>query len=375
MNRIWRASKRLKRMKIMRGGSTLAVLCFVFSILLIGEQSQAAPTLRIAIAPFAGEQGVRPASAWSIAKTLAIRLSDRSIERLLGPGDIAAVPVFEPRASEVRRWAYNGAVDTIVVGRVFFENQARKAGPRVIEIILRSGHSGAEISRHDVVVPDADNLDRSIKVLADAILEDLGHVEPVKEDIPMGAPAAADSGNAISTGDLDGDVDLSGNDSSDNDSSGSGLDVVLSNSDFRDEAPIEIKADEAEIISRPEGRKLIFQRNVSVRQDNVTLRSDRLEASYLKGESEPRELIAEGQVQIVQNDRHAKCDRAVYLREANRLTCSGRAELMQGCDIIRGRLIEFDLAGDQARVEGAASIVIQPKEKEPTTCTKSRGQM
>ena len=170
---------------------------------------------------------------------------------------------------------------------------------------------------------------------------------------------------AAPTGDLEGEGD----------SSGSGLDLVLSNSDFRDESPIQIKADEAEIINRPEGRRLIFQRNVLVRQDNVTLRSDRLEASYLKGESEPNELIAEGQVQIVQNDRRAKCDRAVYLREASRLTCTGRAELMQGCDIIRGRLIEFDLAGDQARVEGAASIVIQPKEKEPTTCTKSRGQM
>ncbi len=111
----------------------------------------------------------------------------------------------------------------------------------------------------------------------------------------------------------------------------------------------------------------------------MILRSDRLEAAYTKGESEPHELIAEGKVQIVQNDRRAKCDRAIYQREANRLICSGHAELVQGCDIIRGESIEFDLAGEQARVEGAASIVIQSRENEneseATPCETNRGQM
>jgi lipopolysaccharide transport protein LptA len=158
-------------------------------------------------------------------------------------------------------------------------------------------------------------------------------------------------------------------------SSGGALDVALSKSKFRSDTPIEIKADEAEIINRDEGRQLIFKRNVWVRQDNVTLRSDWLEATYRKGESEPRELIAEGDVRIVQDDRRAKCDRAIYQRELNRLTCSGRAELVQGCDMIRGASIEFDLAGDRARVEGAASIVIQPKGNTSTTCTTKRGQM
>ena len=100
---------------------------------------------------------------------------------------------------------------------------------------------------------------------------------------------------------------------------------------------------------------------------NVTLRSDRLGASYRKGESEPRELVADGSVQIVQDDRRAKCDHALYVRESNRLTCRGRAELVQGCDVVRGESIEFDLAGEQARVEGAASIVIQPEEADAAT--------
>jgi lipopolysaccharide transport protein LptA len=154
-----------------------------------------------------------------------------------------------------------------------------------------------------------------------------------------------------------------------------GLDVAFSDSKFRSDTPIEIKADEAEIIDRDEGRHLIFRRNVWVRQDSVTLRSDRLEAFYAKGESEPRELIAEGNVKVDQHDRHAKCHRAIYLRDENRLTCIGRAELVQGCDIIRGDSIEFDLAGDQARVQGAASIVIQPEDAAPSACTDRRESM
>jgi lipopolysaccharide transport protein LptA len=352
-------------MKIARIAVRLAGLVLVLSIISIGGQVYAATTLRIAVAPFAGEQGTGEESALSVANALAARLSHSSIERLIAPGDFVARSVFEPRASEVRRWAYNSAVDTIVVGRVFKQNGTGQDAPRVVETVIRSGHSGAELSRHDVVVPNAGDLDRSVEELAAAILEGLGHVEPAADDLELETSAPAVSANAAADRPPEGELG----------SSERGLDVALSESGFRGDAPIEIKADEAEIINHNGGRKLIFRRNVWVRQGNVTLRSDRLEASYRKGESEPRELVAEGNVQIVQNDRRAKCDRAIYLRDASRLTCSGRAELVQGCDIIRGESIEFDLAGDQARVEGAASIVIQPKEKVPSACTKIRGKM
>jgi lipopolysaccharide transport protein LptA len=239
----------------------------------------------------------------------------------------------------------------------------------VVETILRSGHSGARFASHEVVVPRDGDLAPYIDKLADAILGDLDYVESPSAEILTGAPTSVDSGAA----------DPGGGPGGETSSSESGLGVVLSESEFRRDAPIEIKAEEAEIINGHDGRKLIFQRNVWVRKDNVTLRSDRLEASYSKGESEPRELIAEGGVQIVQNDRRAKCDRAVYLREANRLICSGRAELAQGCDVIRGESIEFDLAGDQARVEGAASIVIHSNQKEnqheSAPCETNRGPL
>ena len=372
MIRIFRASNGPNCMKSTRIIVHLVGTVFVLLVFSLGRNVYAAPTLRIAVAPFAGAEELGEISALSVANALATRLSQSNIERLIAPGDFVAESVFEPRASEVRRWAYNSAVDTIVVGRVFSKNGPGKEGPRVVEAVVRSGHSGAELSRHEVVVPHGGEFDRIVDQLATAILVGLGQVEPPADDIQVGTPAPVADANAA--------VDERADDNAD--SSERGLDGMLSESAFRSDAPIEIKAEEAEIVNRNQGRKLIFQRNVWVRKDNVTLRSDRLEASYQKGESEPRELIAQGKVKIVQNDRHAKCDRAVYLREANRLTCTGRAELAQGCDIIRGESIEFDLAGDQARVEGGASVVIHSREKdaedagnEPSACAENRGQM
>ncbi len=370
MIRIFRASNGPNCMKSTRIIVHLVGLVILLPVFWPCGDVYAAPTLRIAVAPFAGAQELGETSALSVANALATRLSHSNIERLIAPGDFVAESVFEPRASEVRRWAYNSAVDAIVVGRVFSENGPGKEGPRVVETVIRSGHSGAELSRHEVVVLRDSEFDQSVDKLAIAILLGLGHVEPSADDIRAGAAVPDAVTNADAAERTDGDAD----------SSERGLDGMLSESVFRNDAPIEIKAEEAEIVNRNQGRKLIFQRNVWVRKDNVTLRSDRLEASYQKGESEPRELIAQGKVKIVQNDRHAKCDRAVYLREANRLTCSGRAELAQGCDIIRGESIEFDLAGDQARVEGAASVVIHSRDKEdaenePSACAENRGQM
>ena len=52
-----------------------------------------------------------------------------------------------------------------------------------------------------------------------------------------------------------------------------------------------------------------------------------------------------------------------------KITCRGHAELVQGCDVVRGELIVLDLAANKARVEGAASIVISPKQNTDARCS------
>ena len=40
------------------------------------------------------------------------------------------------------------------------------------------------------------------------------------------------------------------------------------------------------------------------------------------------------------------------------MVCSGQAELVQGCDVVRGGRIEFDLEREHFTVMGAASVVL-----------------
>jgi lipopolysaccharide transport protein LptA len=214
------------------------------------------------------------------------------------------------------------------------------------------------MARHEILVEGPRAIEAAADTLALAILRDLGG-EPAKAT-PRAESPPASSAPGVATGDASA-------------SSGRGLDTTFDFGGFSGDAPIEIKAEEAEIVNRNDGRDLIFQRNVFVRQANITLRSDRLEASYDKGESDPRKLVAIGSVHVDQGDRQARCDRAVFLRDTQQLTCIGHAELVQGCDVVRGDSIRFDLARDRARVEGAASIVIRPDDTPADQCLDGGG--
>ena len=124
--------------------------------------------------------------------------------------------------------------------------------------------------------------------------------------------------------------------------------------------PISIKSDELDVLSEGGGRRLIFSRNVDVVQGDIRLRADRLEAIYPEGGSQPDRLTATGHVTVRQKDRTARCQTATYVRADQTILCRGQAEVVQGCDRVRGREIEFDLEHDRVRVNGGASVVIQP---------------
>lgn len=319
---------------------------------MVAAFSDPAVPIRIAVSSFVGED-----ADGAIAEALSERLAERSLERLITPRDFIARPDLEPLASDIRRWAYVTAVDAIVVGRVG-PSEDGDSDDTVVETALRSGHSGAELWRREIRLGRSGDRRTSIDGLASMILAKLGYPTDSSgsgppDAVPAGAPESrSERATAFSrtaeAGRRDGVA-------------GAARDEAATPPDFRSDAPIAIEAEEAEIIDRDGGRKLVFQKNVRVRQADVTLRSDRLEASYRKGESEPRKLVAEGRVRVDQGGRRAECDHAIYLRASQTLSCKGNATLVQGCDIVRGEAIEFDLEGNRVRVEGAASILIQPE--------------
>ncbi|MEZ4280625.1 MAG: LptA/OstA family protein [Myxococcota bacterium] len=327
--------------------------------------------IRIAIAPFAGE-----GDAMAISQALSLRVARLGVERLLAPGSFEVDREFDPRADAVRRWASQSAVDNVVVGRV--ERASGRTQGRQIEAAVRSGHSGAELFRHAVHVQGRDALEPALDRLASAIVRDLGGDPPVVAAADTDAPpppvsARSDaappdaSKDPVRSAAAPGKAAPGQAESGERSGSG-GIDGRISLGDFDSDAPIEIKADEAEIVASGEGRRLVFTGSVWVHQDDLTLRSDFLEAEYVEGESEPRQLVARGGVRVEQGNRSARCDLARYERASQQITCRGHAELVQGCDIVRGELIVLDLAANKARVEGAASIVISPKQGADAQC-------
>ncbi len=331
-----------------RRGACLRLGVTAMLLALGGATVSEARPVRVAVAPFAGEPQDLP-----VAQALAGRLARRSIQRLIAPDAFVAAAGFEPPAERIRRWAHTVAVDAIVVGRL--ADAADGAGPRRIEAILRSGHSGAELARHAVSIQHPGELGASAEILAAAILSDLGYEPPPDEPAVAVRPGSPGASAAAASG--------SGAPASDR---RRGRDAGFQPPGSQSSVPTEIKAEEAEIIDRSEGRRLVFRRDVWVRQGDVTLRSDWLEALYDRGASDPKRLVARGSVTVDQGDRHAECDEATYLRLEQTLICVGHAVLIQDCDIVRGQRIEFDLARDRARVEGGASIVIRSEAEAAT---------
>ncbi len=315
-----------------------------------GAQSQVAePQLSVGVASFEGG-GTPPGSR--IAEILAQRLAGRSGVRVVTPDELGEPlnPQAEPRV--VRRVAFAQGLDAIVVGRVDATPQAPlDAGwsGRAIEVMVRSGHSGGTAESHRVVFQNESELERVAEGLAVSIVTGLGWLPPETE------PPAVSTRSPEAEG-------------------GERTPLFAFGTANKDD-PIEIVSEELEFVSlEGGGRRLVFTRNVRVVQGDVTLLTDELEALYAAQQSQPDELIAKGHVQVNQGDQQARCQQATYRRSDQMLSCSGQAELISGCDIVRGDSIEFDLQRDSARVVGAASVMIRPKSGEsPDGCRQGGG--
>ena len=121
--------------------------------------------------------------------------------------------------------------------------------------------------------------------------------------------------------------------------------------------PISITADELEARDNDGTRTLAFRRAVQVHQGPLSLSADLLEAVYVSGESQPRELEARGSVEIREGTRRARCEQARYDRAAQKLVCrGGPAELWDADDRLAGGVISFDLARKSVRVEGGTEV-------------------
>ena len=115
-------------------------------------------------------------------------------------------------------------------------------------------------------------------------------------------------------------------------------------------------------------RLMTFTGDVVAKED-FTLCSDRLYVQY--GEDERIEkIIAEDRVRLVQGNRGARGDRAVYYRKDRFVVITGSAEALECGDVVRGDKITFYLDTDDVFVEsikgGRVRATIMPEKKDCT---------
>lgn len=328
----------------------------------------------VAVAPFeaVASPGSPPADADAAAASdpaprLARRLADSGRVRVVAPDALEAAlgerVSGDPQARRVRHWAEEEGWDALVVGR-----REREDGAERVALELRSGHSGASLSRAVATLAPGPAGEAALERLAGEIEASLGvsappppvatAAPPAASAAPAaaaveGAPSPEAAEPAVTEGAADG-APGAGN-------AGKKGGLLGGRIGPGSGAPIEIRADELEVEERSEGRFIQFRRNVRVHQDDVSLTTDALEAFYPKGETQPDRLVARGSVRVTQRDREARCDRATYRSSDARIVCTGHAEMRQGCDVVRGNEITFELDEDRVRVAGAASVVIHPK--------------
>ncbi len=310
---------------MMRAGSfAAAVIWLLFAGITAFAAAEpeldSAATVSIAVAPFerrAAPDVVLP----DIDQLLADRIGTRGVKKIVGPSELSIEADAEPTAESVQAWSKQAKVEALVVGRI-----TRIGIPISVEARLRSASTGEILGTYVAEILRPDQLESAVDDLTRQVLEGAGGAAPENAPAVSAAPSSASGG-------------------------GSGI-------SFDGGRPISIRSDQLESVRSSGARKLLFTQNVVVAQDDVTIKSNRLEAFYPPDSSQPERLVATGSVRMSNRKNEARCDRATYERSKDMLICRGNAELREGDDCVAGEWIEFDLESDTVKVGGGATVII-----------------
>ena len=141
---------------------------------------------------------------------------------------------------------------------------------------------------------------------------------------------------------------------------------------IKGDKPLAIRSDELEAIETEGRRRLLFTSKVQIEQGELLVNSDRLEAFYPPGGSQPDTLVASGHVRVSQAKRRMLCDKATFFQTEDRLLCVGNAELQQGDDRVRGREIEIFIKQNRVKVKGGATVNVTPSQRDEKPAAAAR---
>jgi lipopolysaccharide export system protein LptA len=243
------------------------------------------------------------------------------VQKIVGPAELAVAANAEPTAETVQLWSKQAGVGALVVGRI-----TRIGVPISVEVRLRSASTGEIIGTYVAEIQKPGELESAVGDLAQQVFDGAGG----------SSQGTAPAVSAAPSGGSDGAFGIS----------------------FDSDRPISIRADQLESVRSSGSRKLLFTQNVVVTQEEVTIKSNRLEAFYPPDSSQPERMVATGSVRMSNGKSEARCDRATYERSKEMLFCRGHAELREGEDCVAGEWIEFDIESDTVKVGGGAKVVI-----------------
>ena len=139
----------------------------------------------------------------------------------------------------------------------------------------------------------------------------------------------------------------------------------LKQKSLKSDSPLHIASDRME--ASQTDKTILFEGHVVVQQDDLTLTGDRLKVygmSEKKG-AEPTmvdqidRIEVEGDVKVMQRDRAATAQKAVYYHQQQKIILMGSPTVSQGQDKVQGRLITLYISDGRSVVEGGEATPVQ----------------
>jgi lipopolysaccharide export system protein LptA len=132
-------------------------------------------------------------------------------------------------------------------------------------------------------------------------------------------------------------------------------------------APIDILSDTVE--ANQKQSTVTFKGNVIAKQEDITLYARILVITYDPDTKKIKEIMAVGNVKIVQLDRRATSQKATFHQDESKVILDGEAVVREGENVIRGERVTFYVDDERSVVEGgkggrvSTSITPPPKEE------------
>lgn len=132
----------------------------------------------------------------------------------------------------------------------------------------------------------------------------------------------------------------------------------------KESLPIKIVSDRLEADDM--AKKVKFIGHVVVRRGDVTLYAHEVQVTYLQGKGDIEEIVATGEVRIIQNDRIATAERATLFQKEGKIVLNGSARLLQGKDSIDGEEITVLINEEKSIIKsqqgGRVEAIFHPSE-------------